>query len=101
MNFLKTATSLVLCLWLTGCATGCREACIFGFGPGNAAFDRVALHYDREDACQGGPGTSEARRQELGRPEGYQIPSWCGSGRGYSRPISVYDNQGRRIAIVK
>ena len=41
------------------------------------------------------------RRQELGRPEGYQIPSWCGSGRGYSRPISVYDNQGRRIATVK
>ena len=93
MNFLKTATSLVLCLWLTGCATGCREACIFGFGPGNAAFDRVALHYDKQDACQ--------TRAELGRPEGYQIPSWCGSGRGYSRPISVYDNQGRRIAIVK
>ena len=62
---------LALMLCLTGCGT-------------------IARIYDSNDPCQ--------TRAELGRPKGYQIPSWCGAsdGRQY-----FYDNRNRRIGYVE
>lgn len=84
-----------------GCASGngCREACILGFGPGNPTFDRIALAHDRADPCQA--GTTPERREQLGRPEGYQRPDWCFSGRKYQTPHAVYDRQGRLLGTVR
>lgn len=92
---------LIMVSLASGCASGngCREACIFGFGPGNSTFDKIALAADRSDPCQA--GTTPERRKELGRPEGYQRPNWCGAGHGYSKPIYIYNNSGQRIATVK
>lgn len=93
--------ALIITSLFQGCASGngCREACILGFGPGNPAFDRIALAHDRADPCQA--GTTPERREQLGRPEGYQRPDWCFSGRGYSKPVYIYNNSGQRIATVK
>ena len=79
---------------VSGCASGngCREACVLGFGPGNALFDRIALTADRADPCQ--------TRAELGRPEGYQRPNWCFSGRGYQKPIYITDRSGQTIGKI-
>ena len=58
-------------LFLTGCASGCREACVFGIGPGNSMFDSYAKHADTQDPCQ-----------MTGKREGYQFPNFCGASRG-------------------
>jgi hypothetical protein len=83
---------------LSGCASGCTNACLFGFGPGNPVFDRVGLAMDRADACQTGTG-DEQRREELGRPPGYVRPSWCGAG-GSTR-ITINDRRGNTTGYVK
>jgi hypothetical protein len=89
-------------LALTGCASQCKHSCILGWGPGSPSFDAVALNADRNDPCQGDHRwTSAQRRAELGRPDDYKIPNWCGGGRGYSKPINVYNNSGQRIAVIK
>jgi len=83
--------ALTLLLTLTGCASTCREACLFGvWGPGSASFDAVAYHYDTQDACQ-----------HTGKPQGYELPGYCGAGRGYRRPTYIYNNTGQKIATVK
>lgn len=84
---MKLLTALLAVLALSGCASGCREACIFGFGPGNAVFDRVALHYDTQDACQ-----------HTGKPAGYELPGYCGASRGRR---SILDRSGHTIGYVK
>lgn len=58
-------------LLLTGCATGCREACVFGIGPGNPMFDSFADYSDKNDPCQ-----------YVGKPQGYKLPYFCGASRG-------------------
>ena len=65
---MKLLSILLTAFTLTGCATGCREACIFGFGPGNSAFDSWADFNDRNDVCQ-----------YKGKPAGYKLPPGCGS----------------------
>ena len=87
---MKLLLILLSSLALGGCATGCREACLLGFGPGNAMFDTVARQYNTQDACQ-----------HLGKPIDYQLPSFCGAGRGYREPIYIYNQQNQRIATVK
>jgi hypothetical protein len=89
MVTLIKVTALAAVLLLSGCA----------FAPGTPLFDAVALHYDRSDPCQA--GTTPERRAQLGRPEGYQRPDWCFSGRDYQKPIYLYNNSGQRIATVK
>lgn len=80
--------SLILLLTLTGCASTCREACLFGvWGPGSESFDRVANHYDTRDACQ-----------YKGKPEGYTLPNYCGAG---SRRATILDKNGHRVGYVK
>lgn len=63
---MKLALILLTVLQLTGCATGCREACVFGFGPGNSAFDAIAEYHDTRDPCQ-----------RTGKEAGYRLPSFC------------------------
>jgi hypothetical protein len=92
-------TALLSITALSGCASGCTHACIFGIGPGNKTFDQVALYHDRTDPCQSGQGTRT--REELARPEGYTTPAWCGAGRHRTSPVSVYNQQGQRILTVK
>jgi hypothetical protein len=84
---------------LSGCASGCTHACLFGFGPGNPVFDRVGLAMDRADACQTGAGNEE-RRRELGRPEGYQRPGFCGAGRVAKR-TTITDKYGNTVGYVQ
>ena len=71
-------------LFLTGCGT-CTHACMFGFGPGNSAFESVANYYDSGDPCQ-----------YKGKPEGYQLASFCGANRN-KKTYTVKDNTGKTI----
>jgi hypothetical protein len=57
----------------------------------------MADFYDRQDPCQTGQ-FSEAERQRLNRPVGYQRPNWCGAGQG-SRAV-IRDANGRFIGTV-
>ena len=45
---------------------------------------------DRNDPCQ--------MRAELGRPDGYQRPEWCGAARAR---VTVYNVQNQRIGYLK
>ena len=100
---IKTAAIVLAALVMSGCASGCREACILGFGPGNPAFDAIALAHDRDDPCQGDARSATAeRRADLGRPDTYRRPDWCGgAGRRGSRPVYIYNNSGQRTATVR
>ena len=62
---------ILLSVFLTGCASNCKEACIFGFGPGSDAFEAVANHYDSRDPCQ-----------FKNKPADYKQPNFCGAGKG-------------------
>lgn len=94
---MKLLLTLLATLALSGCASTCTDACILGFGPGNAAFDRIALQSDRADECQTGGG-NEARRQQLNRPVGYQAPSFCGAA---GKRQYLYDRTGRRVGYIQ
>ena len=69
MNKLIIILSSVLLL--SGCATGCQKACVFGIGPGNSMFDAYAEHADKQDPCQ-----------FKGKEQGYTLPEFCGASRG-------------------
>jgi hypothetical protein len=57
---------------------------------------QIALYHDRQDMCQVG-AASEARRIELGRPEGYRAPDYCRSGTSRSATTNFYNTSGVRI----
>lgn len=76
-------------LLLTGCASNCTHACMFGFGPGNSAFESVANYYDSGDPCQ-----------YKGKPEGYKLADFCGANRNKKTYI-VKDNNGKTIYKVE
>lgn len=80
---------LILSLFLTGCASNCTSHCVFGFGPGNTAFDAVAYHYDSRDPCQ-----------HVGKPEGYQLASFCFANAG-KKVYTVRDTNNRIVYTVK
>ena len=84
---------------LSGCASGCTHACIFGFGPGNSAFDAIGLAMDRSDPCQTGAG-NPARAEQLQRPVGYERPGFCGAGKGAPRRV-VMDKYGNTVGYVQ
>lgn len=69
MNKLIIILSSVLLL--SGCATGCQKACVFGIGPGNPIFDAYADNSDVRDPCQ-----------YKGKEQGYKLPDFCGASRG-------------------
>jgi hypothetical protein len=68
---MKLILILLSSLALSGCASNCHTACIFGIGPGNSLFDSYADSQDRADGCQ-----------LKGKPLDYTLPSYCGSSRG-------------------
>lgn len=72
MKFLAIVSSVLI---LSGCASNCQRACVFGIGPGNSAFDTVAKYHNDNDPCI-----------LTGKPEGTTRPDYCGS----SRTISIY-----------
>lgn len=72
---------LLVSILLTGCASGCREACVFGFGPGNSLFDSYANYADKSDPCQ-----------FVGKPEGYELPGFCGASKGKVVRVQRYNN---------
>ena len=65
---MKTTVILMCAVVLTGCAQPPRL---------------LASWFDHGDPCQA--------RAELNRPQGYQIPSWCGSG-SYGRATARIGN---------
>lgn len=69
MKYLTIILSSVLLL--SGCATGCQKACVFGFGPGNPTFDAYANYSDNQDPCQ-----------FKGKELGYTLPEFCGASTG-------------------
>ena len=84
-----------LVLTLTGCASNCTRACVFGIGPGNTLFDSHALAADRADPCQSG-----IARPELERGANYQIPEFCKAGPGRVKFI-VTNPSGRTLGYLK
>jgi len=76
-------------LFLSGCASKCTSHCLFGFGPGNSAFEAVANHYDSRDPCQ-----------YKGKPEGYKLADFCFANRD-KKVYQVVDNNGKVIYKVQ
>lgn len=72
---LMKISSAIALVALTGCA-----------GPLNM----LASYYDHNDPCQS--------RAELNRPQGYQVPNWCGSG---SSKTYIYNNKGQPMGYIK
>ena len=100
---MKNLILLLFTLLLPGCATGCRDACILGFGPGNPIFDRAGDYYNSQDPCQI-KQYSSATGQRL-KPEGYSlndIPSWCTvSHTRRTQRYTVYDRNGHRVYTIR
>lgn len=81
---------LLSVLLLTGCASQCTHACLFGvIGPGNKVFDAYGDHYDNMDPCQ-----------YKGKPEGYKLADFCFANRG-KKVYHVKDNNGKVIYKVE
>lgn len=78
---------ILLSVFLTGCASNCKEACILGFGPGSDAFQVVANHYDSRDPCQ-----------FKNKPANYELPKFCNTS---SRTINVYTPNGQKVYVIK
>ena len=69
---MKSLITLLIVFFLTGCASQCTHACLFGvIGPGNNLFDAMGDHYDTMDPCQ-----------FHGKPEGYKLADFCFANRG-------------------
>ena len=67
-------TTLAITIVLTGCAD-------------------IAHFYDQRDPCQ--------TRPELGRPAGYQAPSWCGAGgTGSTQQVIREYPSGQRVLTI-
>lgn len=79
---MKKLLALIAVINLVGCA-----------GP----MQFLANTYDRNDPCQTGQ-FDEAERKRLGRPVGYQPPSWCGASNGRTY---IYNNGGVQQGYIK
>ena len=73
-------------LALSGCATGCQKACVFGIGPGNPMFDSYANYSDERDPCQ-----------FKGKEVGYTLPEFCGASRGKNVRITKTGSNTYRV----
>jgi hypothetical protein len=90
---IRGAIAIVIVAITSGCAsvTGCTDSCVMGIGPGMKAFDAYGAFSDRQDPCQ--------TRAELGRPEGYRKPVWCGAGTKSTGYIT--DLKGQPVYIIQ
>jgi len=73
-------------LLLTGCASNCTKACLFGIGPGNSAFDKVAKFHDDTDPCQ-----------YSGKKQNYVLPDFCGTSK---KSTTVKNINGKTIYVI-
>ena len=80
---------LLSVLFLSGCASSCKSHCVFGFGPRSTAFEAVAKWKNTEDPCQ-----------YYGKPEGYQLASFCLANAGKLVKY-IYSKKGELIYTVK
>lgn len=87
LNIVMKTLIITSVLLLSGCATGCREACVFGFGPGSSMFETVANHYDSRDPCQ-----------FKNKPDNYELPNYCGASTG--KNIRITKGIGNNTYIV-
>ena len=55
-----------------------------------SACSSIAMMYDRNDPCQ--------TRAELGRPQGYQPPEWCGAS---DSRVRIYNMQNQQIGYIR
>lgn len=95
---MKTFITIVTALSLTGCATGCYEACIFGFGPGNPVFNAMADSADRNDPCQT-KEFSELTGQRL-KTAHHQRPDFCFANNGKTK-FDLYDRKGQYQGTIR
>lgn len=72
---MKILFPLILSLAITGCAVPPQW---------------LADMHDRNDPCQS--------RAELGRPENYKIPNWCGAAAGKKY---IYNTSNQRVGYIK
>jgi len=84
---MKLLAILLGSLALSGCASKCTHACLFGFGPGSDAFETVANHYDTTDACK-----------YKGKPLNYELPYYCGH---TGRKARITDRYGHTLGYIK
>ena len=85
---MKNILILSSVLFLSGCA-GCKSHCILGFGPGNPTFDAIGHMKNTDDPCQ-----------YIGKPEGYQLASFCFANAG-KRVYYVRDVKNRIVYTVR
>jgi hypothetical protein len=94
---IKLAVILASALALTGCASTCERACVFGFGPGNSVFNSVADRADRDDPCQ--TNTHSRLTGTRLKADNHQPPDFC-KFRGSNRLV-ITDRYGHRIGTIQ
>lgn len=96
---MKLLFTLIASLALTGCASNCTHACLFGFGPGNAVFNTVADSADRADQCQ--TNTHSRLTGQRLKPDDHVVPDYCRY-RGRDRTqFDVYDRTGKYQGTIR
>ena len=81
---------ILFSLFLTGCASQCTHACLFGvIGPGNKLFDAYGNHFNEMDPCQ-----------YHGKPAGYKLADFCFANKGKT-VYHVRDMNGKTIYKVQ
>lgn len=94
---MKLILALVASLAVTGCASNCTHACVFGFGPGNSLFNQMADSADRDDQCQ--TRTHSSLTGARLKPDGHVVPDYC-KYRGRSR-WAITDKSGHTIGYIR
>lgn len=93
----RLALAALAMVTLSGCASNCTDACIMGFGPGNAVFNSIADNADKGDPCQ----TAQFSRETGARlrPAGYKAPDYCDY-RSNNR-TRITDRNGRTLGYIR
>jgi hypothetical protein len=94
---MKVLFGLGLVLTLSGCASNCTHACVFGFGPGNPIFNQMADSADRDDQCQ--TRTHSTLTGERLKPDGHQAPDYC-KYRG-RKGATITDRSGHTVGYIR
>ncbi len=94
---MKLILALIASLALTGCATNCTHACVFGFGPVNGVFNSVADSADRSDPCQ--TNTHSRLTGERLKADNHVPPDFC-KFRGRNHLV-ITDRYGHRIGEIR
>jgi hypothetical protein len=94
---MKLIAAVIATLTLTGCASTCERACVFGMGPGNPVFNAIADRADRDDQCQ--TRTHSTLTGARLKADGHVPPDFC-KYRGRPR-LDIYDRYNHRIGSIR